>query len=87
MPSITQIINVKNSLLLLVVALLASAQTSCTRRVYWPSDHRHRASLPVAPSRAARITVLAEGRDYAGWSPAQPACQQQAFFPSHSLKK
>ena len=38
-------------------------------------------------SGTARIQVLAEGRDYQGWSPAQPKCQQQPFFPSHVLKK
>ena len=38
-------------------------------------------------SGTARISVLEEGRDYQGWSPAPTKCQQRSFFTLHWLKK
>lgn len=63
--------------LLFFFALLSA--TSCTQRVYWPQGHYHRAAVPAAPTGGAIITVLEEGRDYQGWSPAPVRCQQKPF--------
>jgi peptidoglycan biosynthesis protein MviN/MurJ (putative lipid II flippase) len=57
---------------------------SCTSRVYWPQNHSQRPTR--TPRRVAQITVLEEGRDYQGWSPALTKCQQKPF-PFHSLTK
>lgn len=68
-------------ILFFLLILLSAA--SCAPRIYWPQGHYHRAAVPAAP---AVITVLEEGRDYQGWTPTRPTCQQQPF-PFHLSKK
>jgi hypothetical protein len=69
---------------MVLLGLLLSAG-SCSPRVYWPQRPDNRGARS-GPRGSAQVDMLEEGRDYQGWTPAPVKCQQQAFFPSHSLK-